>query len=99
MKLFYTPLFNTYQNNVGELKINFSLPNREHVVNVAVEHRIANSGQPFVNGLYMKKESMVLTSLPQLEMVELRFKSLGRGLIGRLQIVVPVLQKLLNRNN
>lgn len=80
--------------NKGELKVSFTLPNREHVVNVAIEYRIANSGEPFVNGLYMDTESMVLTGLPQLQMVELRFRSLGRELLKSewtTPIVVPVL--------
>ena len=80
--------------NVGELKVSFTLPNREHVVNVAIEHRIANSGEPFVNGLYMDTESMVLTGLPQLQLVELKFRSLGRELLKSewtQPIVVPVL--------
>lgn len=63
---------------IGELRVRFKLPNKEHVVNVAVEHRIANSNEPFQNGLYMNTENMVLSGFPQLQMMELRFRALGR---------------------
>jgi hypothetical protein len=78
----------------GELEVTFQLPNREHVVTVAVEYRIAGSSEPFANGLYMETETMVLTGLPQLQMVEVRFRSLGRELLKSgwtSSIIVPVL--------
>lgn len=62
----------------GELRVRFVLPNKEHVVNVAVEDRIANVDVPFQNGRYMDGEDMILKGFPQLKMIELRFKALGR---------------------
>jgi len=80
--------------NIGELQVSFKLPNREHVVNVAVEHRVADTSEPFVNGLYMESESMVLTGLPHLKMVELRFRSLGRELL-KSEWTTPVVSPVL----
>lgn len=79
---------------VGELEISFNLPNKTQVKMVAVEERIANSGQPFTNGRYMDKDKMVLTGFPQLQMVELRFNALGHDSLKSgwtASIVVPVL--------
>jgi len=80
--------------NVGELKISFLLPNREHTLNVGVEHRIANTDAPYQNGTYFNKEEGLLQNLPKQSYVEVRMRALGRDNLKSdwtTPIVVPVL--------
>lgn len=89
-----TNVFMKSTGNVGELNISFLLPNKEHTLNVGVEHRIANTDIPYQNGTYFNKEEGLLQHLPPQSYVEVRMRALGRDNLKSewtTPIVVPVL--------
>ena len=89
-----TNVFVKSTGNEGELEVTFKLLNREHVLNVAAEHRIVNTDAPYQNGTYFSREKGLIKNLPSHSMVEVRFRALGRDDLKSgwtTPITVPVL--------
>ncbi|MFK8006770.1 MAG: hypothetical protein AB8H03_10375 [Saprospiraceae bacterium] len=89
-----TNIFVKSTGNVGELMVHFELPNKEHVITVAAEHRIVNVDAPYTNGKYFSGVKGLMKNLPSQSMVEVRFNAIGRDDLKSgwtTPIVVPVL--------
>lgn len=89
-----TNIFVKSTGNVGELMVSFELPNKEHVIAVAAEHRVFNVDAPYTNGKYFSGQKGLMKNLPAQSMVEVRFNAIGREDLKSgwtTAIVVPVL--------
>jgi hypothetical protein len=87
-------IFARSTGEVGEIELTLTLPNKEHVVTTAVEHRPFEAGASFTNGNYVEGEHGKIRNLTASGMVEFRFNSIGRdGLKSgwTTPVIVPVL--------